>query len=126
MDNTESFLKSELDKLNVKNEDISANANFILNKLIKNKKMDELIYVKEHLSHDGYDRDGPKSDLWDLYFIGKKDETYTIYSYHYEYWYYAVTNDIGYELYEKKDFLENDLGHFIDLIDKGLIYQLNR
>ena len=122
MDNTESLLKSESNPFCIKNKDISANANFTLNKLIKNKKMDELIHVKEHLSHDGYDRDGPKSDLWDLYFIGKKDETYTLYSYHYEIWYYSGNNETGYSLCKKKDFLESDLCHFINLIDKGLVY----
>jgi hypothetical protein len=45
--------------------------------------------VHETLEHDGYDEEGPKSDLWDLYLISIREtnETSTVWQYHREDWY---------------------------------------
>jgi hypothetical protein len=60
----------------------------ILNKKFKNKN---IIYLKEELSHDGYDKYGPKSNLWDLSIIIELDDEYIFYDYHWENWFTADT-----------------------------------
>ena len=50
-------------------------------------KDEELIACREDLDHDGYDNEGPESDLWDLYLITKKGSDYIFYSLHWENWF---------------------------------------
>jgi hypothetical protein len=49
----------------------------------------EIKYAKEFLSHDGYDKDGPKSNIWTLYVCVEVLETgsYNYYRYETEYWF---------------------------------------
>ncbi len=51
-------------------------------------KDEELIACREELDHDGYDRYGPESDLWDLFLITKKEGEYIFYSLHWENWFH--------------------------------------
>ena len=46
-----------------------------------------IIYLKEYLSHDGFDRHGPQSNLWDLHIIIELNDDYIFYDYHWEDWY---------------------------------------
>jgi hypothetical protein len=55
-----------------------------INSLPSNEKV---ITYSEELSHDGYDRYGPESDLWDLYLITQKGSDYIVYSLHWENWF---------------------------------------
>ena len=52
---------------------------------------EKVIAIQEDLSHDGYDKDGPESDLWDLDFITQKNGEYIYYSCHWENWFHKGT-----------------------------------
>lgn len=63
---------------------LTRNANYIIN----NNYIDgEIIWVNEKIDHDGYDKYGPKSNLYDLYIISKKNDTYKYSNYHFEDWF---------------------------------------
>jgi len=47
----------------------------------------KIINIRQKLDHDGYDRDGPKSNLYDLSIIFEKNGHQSILVYHREYWY---------------------------------------
>lgn len=65
----------------------------------------ETFFVLECLDHDGHDRYGFKSDLWDLYIIERNDDNnYIVYNYHREDWKRDEKEE--YELFFKKDLLE--------------------
>ena len=51
-----------------------------------------IVCVYENYSHDGYDEDGPKSDLYDLLILQKNEEKYMVSCYHRENW-YTYTSD---------------------------------
>jgi len=57
-----------------------------------------IVLVKEKTSHDGYDKYGPKSDIYDLYIVYYDDNfsTFNVNHWHKEYWY-----DNNYEKYCK-------------------------
>ena len=59
-----------------------------------------IIYVKEKLSHDGYDSHGPESDLWDLTFIIELNNDYLFYYYHWEDWFNCEDQENKYEIYQ--------------------------
>ena len=61
------------------------------NLLAKLDPEEQLIAVIEDLSHDGYDKYGPESDLWDLDFITQKNGEYIYYSCHWENWFHKGT-----------------------------------
>ena len=88
--------------------DLSDVAISIISNIFENKN---LILIKEFLAHDGYNRDGPKSNLWDLYII-EYDSTnnFIAYNYHWEDWFYHHKCEeeplLKYELYSKKEILE--------------------
>lgn len=63
-----------------------------------------IIWLKQSIDHDGYDYYGPKSDLYDLYFIEKLDDNYIFYNYHTENWFSKRDNYKTYFLYKKKIF----------------------
>jgi hypothetical protein len=42
-------------------------ADICLKKFIEENKEKKLVNYSERVDHDGYDREGPKSNLWDLY-----------------------------------------------------------
>lgn len=52
---------------------------------------EKVVAIQEDLSHDGYDKYGPESDLWDLDFITQKDDLYIYYSCHWENWFHKGT-----------------------------------
>jgi hypothetical protein len=68
------------------NNQFSAISNDIIEKDFKKK---EIMLIKEELSHDGYDSEGPKSDLYDLWVLTKTKDDYIIYYYHFENWFYG-------------------------------------
>jgi hypothetical protein len=53
----------------------------------------EIMLVKEELSHDGFDKDGPKSNLYDLWILEKTYDDYIIHLYHYENWFNSKYNN---------------------------------
>jgi hypothetical protein len=63
---------------------VTAPAQEFINSLPKDEKV---IAFQEDLDHDGYDRYGPKSDLWDLFLITKKGDDYIFYSLYWENWF---------------------------------------
>lgn len=62
-------------------------ANIIIKKYLEDKSSTKLIYAEEFISHDGYDKHGPKSDLLDLYIIIKENEVYKVLNYYCENWF---------------------------------------
>ena len=71
---------------------------------------EKIVAYLEELSHDGYDRDGPESDIWDLFLITLKDEYYVFHCYHWENWFEGETIK-EYELVRKnyvKNIILND------------------
>jgi hypothetical protein len=67
---------------------LTEKAEYVLDEQKIDRK-DNHIVIHEHLSHDGYDEMGPKSDIWDLYVmeVTDKDETSIVRIYHREFWY---------------------------------------
>lgn len=63
---------------------------------LKNKKV---VYCKHYVSHDGYDKHGPKSNLYDYYIIVNENDDYIFYSFHKEQW-YRNNDDEDFELWE--------------------------
>ena len=53
----------------------------------------------EYLHHDGHDKEGPKSDLWE-FFIMDKTNDFFIQWYHREYWYSGGDHEPYYLLEE--------------------------
>jgi len=56
------------------------NSSFI-EKSLKNKN---IVYCKYYVSHDGYDRHGPKSNLYDCHIIIRENDEYIFYDFHKE------------------------------------------
>ena len=63
-----------------------------------------VMYIKEILEHDGYDKYGPESNLWTLYIIIKDNNNYILYRYYYEDWHqnkeylnFDINNDSLYD-----------------------------
>jgi len=73
-------------------QSLSTHAESVINQYMHSKKSkrNPIIYVKEELSHDGYDRYGPESNLWDLYIYIKNNKTdeIIILNFHWEDWFY--------------------------------------
>ena len=70
-------------------------------------KFKDIFFVLESLDHDGSDRCGFKSDLWDLYLIEiNENNNYTLYNYYREDWKSKTDLKEEYELIFKKDLLE--------------------
>jgi hypothetical protein len=68
----------------------------------------KIIYSREILSHDGYDKYGPLSNIWDLY-LCVQDLTagiYTYYHYNTENWYTEKKGELIYELC--KDYISSN------------------
>ena len=58
----------------------------------------KIIHIERELDHDGYDIDGPESNLHDLYVYYKKGYNMYCDIYHREYWYQGEDDD-PYELW---------------------------
>jgi hypothetical protein len=91
------------------NKRLSNNATALIDNLFKDKN---IIMACEYLSHDGFDRHGPQSNLWDLYII-LDDDVNIIHHYHWEDWFngksiytYEFTN---YEFYQTFKITEKDV-----------------
>ena len=76
--------------------------NNILKKYFNDK---DIIYIKEILEHDGFDKYGAESNLWTLYIIIKENNDYILYRYYYEDWFenkenlnFDINNDSLYNL----------------------------
>jgi len=118
---------TELIKKYFSNTNLSYDATSLIDNYLSNKN---IITVVEYLGHDGYDKYGPESNLWDLYII--EDISYNefiIYNYHWEDWFrsnnceekeFDLTN---YELYLKKNLLDTKkymlscIEKYIDKVD---------
>lgn len=57
-------------------------------RVLETLHLDDGVVVFETLGHDGYDAEGPESDLWDLYLI--RPETGTVEAYHRENWFHGA------------------------------------
>ena len=57
----------------------------------------ELMLIEEKLSHDGFDIEGPKSDLWDLWILEKTSDDYLLHNFHWENWFCKGDKDLKYE-----------------------------
>jgi hypothetical protein len=69
----------------------------IAKELLETKFKDAYIVdTYETLSHDGFDYDGPESNLWDLHIIVLEETGYMYYNFHCEDWFH--TKRIAYEL----------------------------
>jgi hypothetical protein len=93
---------------------ISVNADEVIKRdFIKIDK--EVLFVKEIIEHDGYDRYGPESDLFTLYIFTKEDNEYVLYRYYYEYWYDGNLQNYDFELkWNVKDISLYDLEKIYD------------
>lgn len=60
------------------------------------KGITNVIYAYEHLSHDGYDADGPESYLWDLCVFHMKNNKIMKSEYHWENWFCPGDRDRTY------------------------------
>lgn len=70
-------------------------------KTIKNRIVDKyIVYFKKTLDHDGYDRHGPQSNLYDIHIIIKEHDDYIYYWFHKEKW-FRKNDDKDYYLYLK-------------------------
>ncbi len=78
----------------------------------KNHEKHDIISVYELLSHDGYDIDGPESDIYDLFVIVKNNDMSGIY----EYYHYHRENWFNYDKEDKMYYLE-DKQRTSDLIE---------
>jgi len=89
----------------------------------ENHMNDDIIYVSEEISHDGYDIDGPESDIYDLFVIVKNNDMsgiYDYYHYHRENWFNGGKEDKMYYLEDKQrisDLIEiNNLNNYSKII----------
>jgi hypothetical protein len=79
------------------NNKLSHHAVVLIDNILKDKN---IIMACEYLSHDGYDRHGPQSNLWDLYIIFD-DDLNVIHNYHWEDWFNGKsTFKYGYTKYK--------------------------
>jgi len=72
-------------------------SNEALDVLKENFQNANIIYLDEKLDHDGYDKYGPKSKLWDLHIIIELNNDYIFHDYHWEKW-FSVNDEEKYEL----------------------------
>jgi hypothetical protein len=80
---------------NINTKKLSGAAYTVLSDFTKNN----IIFLQELVSHDGYDKYGPESNLWDLYIIVEINNDYIYYYYHWEDW-YRENQDEEYDLYQ--------------------------
>ena len=60
------------------------------------------VVAVETLEHDGYDEEGPKSDIWDLYLVHRETRRVTLY--HREDWYsWGTQREYKKDKVDKKD-----------------------
>jgi hypothetical protein len=113
-----------------KSHSITDDADNILKYYFKDQNV---IYAKEHLGHDGYDRHGPESNLWDFdVLVEESNNKYIFYNYHYEDWfshggenYFDYGAQSSYELYSTDDLSKVDLQKKKQILSEILIYSKN-
>ena len=71
-----------------------------------------VVKVREYLQHDGYDRHGPQSNLWDLKITTLENDKYYLNIYHWEEW-YTIYDEHEYKLEKtieitKEDYFKKD------------------
>ena len=72
-------------------------------KFIETNFKGEILFKKEFLEHDGFDKDGPKSNIWTLFLILKEDDKFILYEYYRDYYFYHQSKDNSeYELIKKE------------------------
>lgn len=72
-----------------------------LNKEINNYQ--NVVRIFETKDHDGYDEDGPKSNLWDIYIVFKNNNDLIYHNYHHEEW-FCKNDEKKYNLYYKRKY----------------------
>ncbi len=79
---------------------VKYNVSYEAKNVLKNYRNLEILDVKESLSHDGYDMEGPKSNIWDLYITFKNNKNNKITdNWHYEQW-FCINDQTQYYLYK--------------------------
>lgn len=94
---------------------ITTEAKNVINNYFLNRN---IVLVVEFLSHDGYDRYGPKSNLWDLYIIEEIENNFVFYDYHWEDWFFDHDAK-EYELWKKKNLEDCTIGEFEKIMLKS-------
>ena len=74
---------------------------FDLKVIMQNYEIKDIIKIDRDLEHDGYDRYGPKSDLWDLRIIHLENNKKYLSIWHRENWFTDV--DEEYSLIKKQE-----------------------
>jgi len=92
------------------------NANYIISRDFTNKN---IVFIGEYLSHDGYDKYGAQSNLWDLYIIEEIEDNFLFYDYHWEDW-FSKFDTREYELCNTKN-LEDCRSDELEIIMKSKI-----
>lgn len=88
--------------------DNTENANYIISRDFSNKN---IVFIGEYLSHDGYDKYGAQSNLWDLYIIEECEDNFLFYDYHWEDW-FSKYDTREYELCKTKNLEDCSLNDF--------------
>ena len=122
---------TELTQKYFTNKKFSINAESLINNYLLDKN---IIIAIEYLAHDGYDKYGPESNLWDIYVVEDiSNNEFIIYNYHWEDWFRRNNNCeekefnlTNYELYLKENLLDakkyilSCIEKYIDKIDNEL------
>jgi hypothetical protein len=80
---------------------LSSEAREILKTIQKGSEKGRVMVAVETLEHDGYDEDGPRSNLWELYVIDKATRIVQIY--HREDWFYWREEKKAYHLWNCRE-----------------------
>ena len=64
------------------------------NDIIRIMSNKNILLYDYYLSHDGYDVDGPESDLYDIFMITVENNKYVYYEFHFENWYSSIKEEI--------------------------------
>ncbi len=64
------------------------------NDIIRIMSNKNILLYDYYLSHDGYDVDGPQSDLYDIFMITVENDKYIYYEFHFENWYSSIKEEI--------------------------------
>ncbi len=64
------------------------------NDIIRIMSNKNILLYDYYLTHDGYDVDGPQSDLYDIFMITVENDKYIYYEFHFENWYSSIKEEI--------------------------------
>jgi len=82
---TSKILNNLLTNINLQSYEWCSEDEMLYN--IKQENYKAIEHIKYMISHDGYDKHGPKSDIYDIFIWHKNNNKFYIDSYHCEEWY---------------------------------------